>query len=116
MKSLGRTWRGRKYAGTQLPVFIEAKNLKPFISEDLEPVLAPINFRTDKGIVSVGAVATQTFWRIPFDNRTVLTSEGGESQMAKTEEGKKVVPVKPYTYKRNGKTVRVKRHKRSTPN
>src|SRR5262245_34382099 len=24
MKSLGRTWRGRKYSGTELPVFLEA--------------------------------------------------------------------------------------------
>src|SRR5215204_307774 len=31
MKSLGRTWRGRKYAGTELPVFLEANNLKPFL-------------------------------------------------------------------------------------
>src|SRR4051794_29140767 len=30
MKSLGRTWRGRKYAGTELPVFLEANNIKPF--------------------------------------------------------------------------------------
>jgi hypothetical protein len=35
--------------------------------------------------------------------------------MAKTGKGKKVVPVKPYSRKVNGKTVRVKRHKRSTP-
>lgn len=35
--------------------------------------------------------------------------------MAKTDKGKKVVPVKPYTRKVNGKKVRVKRHKRSTP-
>ena len=36
--------------------------------------------------------------------------------MAKTEKGKKVVPVKPYNRKVNGKSVKVKRHKRSTPN
>jgi len=36
--------------------------------------------------------------------------------MAKTEKGKKVVPVKPYARKVDGKKVRVKRHKRSTPN
>ena len=35
--------------------------------------------------------------------------------MAKTKKGKKVVPVRPYTYKRNGKTIGVPRHKRSTP-
>lgn len=36
--------------------------------------------------------------------------------MAKTNKGKKVVPVKPYTRKVGGKTIRVKKHKRSTPN
>src|SRR5208337_1249789 len=54
MKSLGRTWRGRKYPGTQLPVFLEAKNLSPFISEDLGAVLTPKKFKTNKGIISEG--------------------------------------------------------------
>ncbi len=36
--------------------------------------------------------------------------------MAKTNKGKKVVPVEPYTRKQNGKTIRVKRHKRSLIN
>jgi len=54
MKSLGRTWRGRKYTGTQYPVFIEAKNLKPFISNDLDMVLTPRVFKTDKGVISEG--------------------------------------------------------------
>ena len=36
--------------------------------------------------------------------------------MAKTKQGKKIVPVKPYTRKVNGKPVRVSPHKRSTPN
>ena len=37
--------------------------------------------------------------------------------MAKTEEGKKVVPVKAYTRKGpNGKPIKVSPHKRSTPN
>lgn len=49
MKALRRTWRGRKYPGTELPVFIEAQNLKPFIDKDLSTVLAPIQFRTDRG-------------------------------------------------------------------
>src|SRR5687768_13566099 len=26
MKALGRGWRGRKYTGTEMPVFLEAKN------------------------------------------------------------------------------------------
>ena len=46
MHALGRRWRGRKYAGTQLPVFLEAKNLKPFIGGDLTLVPSVINFRT----------------------------------------------------------------------
>jgi len=37
--------------------------------------------------------------------------------MAKTEEGKKIVPVKPYVRKGpNGKPVKVPPHRRSTPN
>jgi hypothetical protein len=39
MKSLGRAWRGRKYAGTELPVFPEANHLKPFIDNKLAAVL-----------------------------------------------------------------------------
>ncbi len=35
--------------------------------------------------------------------------------MAKTKEGKKVVPVKSYTRKIGGRTVKVRPHKRSTP-
>jgi hypothetical protein len=54
MKSLGRSWRGRKYAGTQYPVFLEANNLKPFIPKDIEPVLAARHFRTDRGVVAEG--------------------------------------------------------------
>jgi hypothetical protein len=49
MKSLGRSWRGRKYAGTQAPVFLEANNLKPYLPKDLGPVLVARNFKTDKG-------------------------------------------------------------------
>ena len=36
-------------------------------------------------------------------------------EMAKTEKGKKIVPVRPYSRKTDGK-VSVKRHRRSTPN
>jgi hypothetical protein len=37
--------------------------------------------------------------------------------MAKTNEGKKIVPVKPHTRNLpNGKTVPVRGHRRSTPN
>lgn len=35
--------------------------------------------------------------------------------MAKTDKGKKIVPVKPHTRKVGGKKVKVKRHRRSTP-
>ena len=54
MKALKRRWRGRKYSGTELPVFLEAKNLEPFISEELRLVLSPILFRTIKGKKSEG--------------------------------------------------------------
>lgn len=49
MKSLGRRWRGRKYPGTKLPVFLEANNLKPFIDNDLAAVLSPVEFRPMTG-------------------------------------------------------------------
>jgi hypothetical protein len=35
--------------------------------------------------------------------------------MAKTEDGKKIVPVRPYTKVVNGKKVKVSGHRRSTP-
>ena len=54
MKSLGRRWRGRKYSGTQLPVFLEAKNLKPYISNDLDMVLTPVIFKPKTGYQSEG--------------------------------------------------------------
>ncbi|MHB9097488.1 MAG: P63C domain-containing protein [Syntrophales bacterium] len=54
MKSLGRTWRGRKYTGTEMPVFLEAKNLTPYISDDLRLVLAPRYFRPKTGHESEG--------------------------------------------------------------
>lgn len=54
MKALGRPWRGRKYTGTEYPVFLEAKNLKPLFTKELEPVLAANIFKTDKGKLSEG--------------------------------------------------------------
>lgn len=54
MKTLGRRWRGRKYPGTELPVFLEAKNLRPFIDSNLSLVLAPVFFRTEQGARSEG--------------------------------------------------------------
>jgi len=44
--------------------------------------------------------------------------KSGDYIMAKTEEGKKIVPVEPYKRAKPGetkKTVKVKRHRRSTP-
>lgn len=49
MSSLGRTWRGRKYSGSTLPVFLEARNLAPFISDELMGVLEPRHFRPPTG-------------------------------------------------------------------
>jgi hypothetical protein len=49
MKALGRRWRGRKYTGTDLPVFLEARNLKPFITKELDSVLSVREFRTPRG-------------------------------------------------------------------
>lgn len=57
MNAIGRRWRGRKYPGTELPVFLEAKNLKAFIEEDLTPVLSVIEFRTVSGSRAEGFLA-----------------------------------------------------------
>jgi len=57
MGALGRTWRGRKYSGTELPVFLEAKNLLPFVINDLDPVLTPVEFVTDAGSKAEGIPA-----------------------------------------------------------
>jgi len=54
MKAMGRRWRGRKYAGTELPVFLEAKNLKPFISKELSAVLSEMEFKTPRGVMAEG--------------------------------------------------------------
>ena len=54
MKALGRKWRGRKYSGTELPVFLEAKNLNQFISEDLRAVLSEVAFCTTRGMRAEG--------------------------------------------------------------
>lgn len=49
MKAIGRPWRGRSYSGTELPVFLEANNLKQFINSNLEMVLTPISFEPKTG-------------------------------------------------------------------
>jgi len=53
MKSLGRRWRGAR-AGTKYPAFLQANNLIPYINKDIDPVLAPQKFKTDKGVLSDG--------------------------------------------------------------
>ncbi len=57
MQALKRPWRGRKYSGTELPVFLEAKNLKPFIDDDL--AMGPIitEFLTPQGLLAEGIKA-----------------------------------------------------------
>lgn len=55
MKSLSRGARGRRAgAEIEVPVFLEADNLKPFISDELAPILKPVVFRTDKGARAEG--------------------------------------------------------------
>lgn len=54
MKALGRTWRGRKYPGTELPVFLEAKNLIPYFPQELSSVLSVVEFKTQQGAKAEG--------------------------------------------------------------
>lgn len=48
MTALGRPWKG-SYASTELPNFIAAKNLLPFVSDDLRAVLDPVEFINKRG-------------------------------------------------------------------
>lgn len=54
MKGLGRTWRGRKYSGTEMPVFLEAKNLKPYLSEELLSESVVTDFLIPNGMMAEG--------------------------------------------------------------
>ncbi len=51
LTALGRPWKG-SYKRTELPSFLDAANLKPFISDELLGVLQPIEFRGTKGQVT----------------------------------------------------------------
>jgi hypothetical protein len=48
MTALGRPWKG-SYARTELPNFIAAKNLLPFITNELREVLDPVEFINKHG-------------------------------------------------------------------
>ncbi len=61
----------------------------------------------------LGAVVFRRHSKLPV--RASPPNEMGSIAMAKTKEGKKVIPVKAYTYTRNGKKVKVSPHRRSTP-
>ena len=48
LKALDRPWRG-KYKRTEMPNFLAANNLIPFIDSDLRSVLEPIDYRSVNG-------------------------------------------------------------------
>lgn len=48
MTALGRPWKG-SYAHTELPNFIAAKNLLPFVTDELRQVLDPVEFINTRG-------------------------------------------------------------------
>jgi len=49
MTALGRPWKGT-YKRTNLPNFLDANNLIPFINKDITDVLQPIEYRDKRGI------------------------------------------------------------------
>jgi hypothetical protein len=51
LAALGRPWKG-SYRRTELPSFLDASNLKPFITQELLRVLQPIEFRSNTGVVT----------------------------------------------------------------
>ena len=58
MQALGRARqaKGREYydADVNMPAFLTAKNLKPFISRELEVISSQIKFRTTRGAKAFG--------------------------------------------------------------
>lgn len=60
LTSLGRPWRGtyKEKDRTQTPNFLAAKNLEPFISEELRGVLTPVDYRTESGSIQQGYPAS----------------------------------------------------------
>ncbi len=61
----------------------------------------------------LGAVVIRRHSKLPVPASP--PNELGAMPMAKTKEGQKVIPVKAYTYTRNGKKIKVSPHQRSTP-
>lgn len=56
LEALGRPWKGT-YQRTERPNFIDARNLDPFISNELLDVLAPIEFLNQRGKTVTGYAA-----------------------------------------------------------
>lgn len=55
LKALGRPWRGvYKSDRTNMPNFLAAKNLQPFISDELRAVLNPVTYLADTGSIRTG--------------------------------------------------------------
>lgn len=62
-RAFGRTKRGRKkdeVGVPNMPSFIDAKNLKPFIGEDLKGELRQIEYRNKNGRVSMEAYSNHS--------------------------------------------------------
>jgi hypothetical protein len=53
MSAIGRPWKG-SYKRTERPNFLEANNLAPFITKELEDVLELIEYRTPSGGIKQG--------------------------------------------------------------
>ena len=53
MTALGRPWKGT-YERTGRPNFLEANNLQPFITSDLESVLESVEYRSSTGALAKG--------------------------------------------------------------
>lgn len=56
LDALGRPWKGT-YQRTERPNFIDAKNLDPFVSNELVSVLNPVEFLTQRGQAATGYLA-----------------------------------------------------------
>lgn len=90
-KAFGRTKRGRGKQDLRVlnrPAFIDAKNLQPFINEDLEEVLKLIEYedKNNKKAVAYNALILPKLCKVYLDARAYKDAETGKKALTKQQE------------------------------
>lgn len=90
-KAFGRTKRGRAIGETRepnMPSFIDAKNLQPFVGEDLSGVLNKLEFEDTKGKEDSGynALILPMLCKVYLDARAIVNPITGKQILTKSQE------------------------------